>query len=87
MSESPRRFRGPKTFRWRVFWSLMPIFLLLFGVVAIISSQQHRELIQEEFVKRGEGMVTSLARRAELGVLAESESLLDSPRRGLPVGA
>ena len=78
MPESSRRFRGPKTFRWRVFWSLIPIFLLLFGVVAVISSQQHQQLIEEEFVKRGKEMVTSLAKRAELGALAESDSLLEA---------
>ncbi len=79
----PEWFRAPRTFRARVFWSFIPIILLLFALVAVLTVQQQRRLIEREFVKRGEEMAMSLSRATELGVLAENERLLKSSLRGV----
>ena len=75
--------RGPKTFRARVFWSFIPIILVLFGLVAVFTVQRQTRLIEEEFLKRGREMATSLAHASELGALAEDEQLLEFPLRGV----
>jgi hypothetical protein len=57
----PSRMRGLKTFRARVFWSFIPIILVLFGLVTAVTVRQQTTLIEEEFLKRGREMAMSLA--------------------------
>jgi signal transduction histidine kinase len=61
--------------------SLLPLVLLLFAVVAFLTMQRERSLIEAEFLKRGRDMAANLARDAELGVLAGDRSLLDAAMR------
>ena len=73
--------RGPRTFRTRVLRSLLPLVLVLFAAVALLTMQRERSLIHAEFLKRGREMAANLARDAELGVLAGDRSLLDAAMR------
>ena len=74
--------KSRKTFRARVFWSFIPIVLLLFASVALLTVRQQTGLVEREFVKRGLEMARTLAHTTELGVLAEDEHLLMSSMRG-----
>ncbi len=77
------RLKGPSTFRARIFWSLIPIVLFLFIVLGVIDLSQHKQLGEEEFMKRGQVMAANLAYSSELGVFAEDEQLLESSLRGV----
>ena len=82
------RYINPrKAFSARVFWSIIPMFLVLFSFVGLLSIKRQGELLQQQFMKRGLSMATSLARSAELGVYAESDALLDSATRGVATDA
>jgi len=76
-------FKGPSTFRSRIFWSITPIFLVLFGLLGAINFQQQNKMIQEQFMKQGQAMVKNMAYHAELGVFSESAELLESSIRGV----
>ena len=78
-----REPKGPSTFRARVFWSVVPIVLLLLTLMGVINVQQHRRLVEGEFMKRGREMAGNLAYGSELGVLAEDDQLLDSSIRAV----
>ena len=77
------RLKGPSTFRARIFWSLIPIILFLFIVLGVIDLSQHKQLGEEEFMKRGQVMAANLAYSSELGVFAEDDQLLESSLRGV----
>jgi signal transduction histidine kinase/DNA-binding response OmpR family regulator len=78
-----RWFTNPANLRTRIFWTLAPIFLLLFALVGIANVHQHRSLAEEQFGKRGAEIATNLAYISELGVLAEDEELLELPIRSV----
>ena len=59
------RLKSPKTFRARVFWSFIPIVLLLFASIAVLTVRQQTSLVEGEFVKRGLEMARTLAHAAE----------------------
>ncbi len=80
--KSPR-FKAFSTFRARIFWSIIPIVLVLFLLLGGISLWWQRGLAKEEFMKRGQAMAANLASSSELGVLAEDGRLLDSAMRGV----
>jgi signal transduction histidine kinase/DNA-binding response OmpR family regulator len=73
----------PATFRAQIFWSLVPIILSLFILVAVVDLVQNKRLAEEEFMKRGRAMATNLAHGGELGVFAEDKYLLDSSLRSV----
>ena len=78
-------FKGPSTFRARIFWSTIPIFLVLFGLLGAINFQQQSRMVNNQFMKRGEVMVNNLAYSAELGVFAENAQLLEPSIRGMEI--
>ena len=55
-----RWLTSPTTFRARIFWSLAPIFLVLFALVAIANVQLHRSLAEGQFRQRGVEIATNL---------------------------
>jgi signal transduction histidine kinase len=65
-----------------VFWSVIPIFVVLLATVGSITVLQHRTLVENEFRKRGQEMAASLAASSELGVLVEDKDLLGAALRG-----
>ena len=75
--------KGLRTFRARVFWSLIPIILLLIILLGVIDLHQQRRLAEEEFMERGQTMAANLAYSSELGVFGEDRSLLESAMRGV----
>ncbi len=79
----PSWFRGPSTFRARVFWSVIPIIVLLVVIHGIMMVWEQRRLVTEEFMKRGQAMARNLARNSELAVFAEDAKLLESSIRGV----
>jgi signal transduction histidine kinase/DNA-binding response OmpR family regulator len=79
----PSGVKGFSTFRARIFWSLIPIVLFLFIVLGVIDLSKHKQLGEEEFMKRGQVMAANLAYSSELGVFAEDNQLLESPLHGV----
>ncbi len=75
--------KGLSTLRARIFWSLIPIILLLFVLLGVIGFQQQKKLAEEEFMKRGHVMAANLAYSSQLGVFGEDRQLLESSLRGV----
>ena len=75
--------KAPSTFRARIFWSLIPIILLLFILLGIIDLYQNKRLAEDAFLKRGQAMAVNLAYSGELGVFAEDKHLLESSVRSV----
>ena len=78
-----RWLTSPSTLRARIFWSLVPIFLVLFGLVGIVNVREHLALAEEQFKKRGYEIATNLAYVGELGVLADDAELLEPSIRSV----
>jgi signal transduction histidine kinase len=78
-----RWFPGFRTFRARIFWSVMPIVLGLLAIHALMDLREHRRLVESEFLKRGQAMAENLAYSGELGVFAEDRQLLESSIRSV----
>ncbi len=83
----PSRLKGLSTFRARIFWSLVPVILLLFVLLGLIDLYKQKRLAEEEFVKRGQAMAANLAYSSELGVFAEDRRLLESSIRAVAADA
>jgi len=79
----PVWLKQPSTFRARIFWSVIPIIVLLVVIHGIMMVWEHRRLVTEEFIKRGQAMTRNLAQSSELAVFAEDEKLLESSIRGV----
>ncbi|HSF32955.1 MAG TPA: response regulator [Candidatus Tectomicrobia bacterium] len=75
--------KGPSTFRARIFWSVIPTILILFALVGAINLRQHKRLVEEQFMKRGQVVASNLAYSSQLGVFAEDKPLLASSIRGV----
>ncbi|MFQ5902835.1 MAG: sensor histidine kinase, partial [Candidatus Binatia bacterium] len=75
--------KGLRTFRARVFWSLIPIIILLITLLGVVDLYQQRRQAEEEFMKRGQAMAANLAFSSELGVFGEDRNLLESALRGV----
>jgi signal transduction histidine kinase/CheY-like chemotaxis protein len=75
--------KPPSTFRARIFWSLIPIILLLFILLGIIDLYQNKRMAEDAFLKRGRAMAVNLAYSGELGVFAEDKHLLESSVRSV----
>jgi len=78
-----RRITSPTTLRARIFWSLVPIFLVLFALLALAGVQIQRSLAVEQFQKRGIDIANGLAYSSELGVLAEDAELVETSIRSV----
>lgn len=73
----------PSTLGGRIFWSVMPIILVLWVVVGVWNIYDHRQLATTEFLKRGQAMAGNLAYSSELGVFTEDQQLLEASLRGV----
>jgi len=73
--------KGPSTFRARIFWSVIPIIMSLFVLVGFINLRQHKQLVEEQSMRRGQVMVSNLAYSSQLGVFAENRQFLESSMR------
>jgi methyl-accepting chemotaxis protein len=71
-----------RSFAARIFWSVIPAFVLFVVIQGWVNVREQRRLVTAEFVKRGEAIVSHLAASTELGVFAEDASLLASSIRG-----
>jgi signal transduction histidine kinase len=76
------RFRGFSSFRARVFWSVVPIVLSFLAFQGWMNVREHRQLVTEEFEKRGRALASNLAFASELGALSEDRQLLEAAMRG-----
>src|SRR5262245_51681258 len=79
----PRLFRGFRSFRARVFWSVVPIVVSFLVFQAWMNAREHRRLITEEFEKRGRAMASNLGFTSELGVFSEDRQLLETAMKGI----
>ena len=79
----PRLTQSASTFRARIFWSLVPVIIILFATLGVTGIVLNRRLAHDEFVKRGQAMATSLAQTGELGVYTEDSQVLESSMRGI----
>src|SRR5438093_11007992 len=77
------RFRGFSTFWARIFWTVIPFILALLLFHGVMDLREHRRLVTEQFMKRGQAMAGNLAYSGELGVFAEDRQLLESSMRGV----
>jgi len=75
--------KGPRTFRARVFWSLIPIILLLVILLGVVDLRQHRRLAEGELMERGQTMAANLARGSKLAVFTEDRQLLEFSMRSV----
>lgn len=75
-------FRSPSSFRARIFWSIIPIILVLFLLIGWISLRQQSRLATSEFYKRTQTIAESAAYSSELGVFVESAESLAPTIRG-----
>ena len=71
------------SFRARIFWSVIPALVVLFTIFGAINAYKLRQLVKEEFQKRGMQMATILADSCELGVLTENVEDLETSIRGV----
>jgi signal transduction histidine kinase len=65
-----------RTFWLRIFWSVVPVVAGFLIFQAVMSGRSHRQLVADEFTKRGEAIAAHLASSVELGVYSEDEQLL-----------
>jgi len=75
-------FRGFSSLRARVFWSVVPIVLSFLAFQGWMNVREHRQLVTEEFEKRGRALASNLGFASELGALSEDKQLLDTTMRG-----
>jgi signal transduction histidine kinase len=75
--------KAPTTFWLRIFWSFVPIVVVLLVVNGLINIREHRRVVTAEFMKRGDAVVSQLASSSELGVLTEDKQLLGASIRGV----
>jgi signal transduction histidine kinase len=80
---TPAWRQGPATLRARIFWSVIPILLLLWIIDGAITLRQLWQVLDSEFAKKGEAMANNLAYSSELGVFSEDQQLLLTSLRGV----
>ena len=66
------------TFRARVFWSLVPIFCLLFVFVGFVDLHKQKQLAEDEIIERAKSMAENLAYSSRLAVLTGDKLLLEA---------
>ena len=69
------------SFAARIFWSIVPAFVLFVVIQGWVNVREQRRLVMAEFIKRGEALVSHLASTSELAVFAEDAQLLGSSIR------
>jgi signal transduction histidine kinase len=69
------------SFAARIFWSIVPAFVLFVVIQGWVNVREQRRLVTAEFIKRGEALVSHLASTSELAVFAEDAQLLGSSIR------
>jgi hypothetical protein len=67
-------FRGFSSLRARVFWSVVPIVLSFLAFQGWMNVREHRQLVTEEFEKRGRALASNLGFASELGALSWNAS-------------
>jgi signal transduction histidine kinase/HAMP domain-containing protein len=72
----------PRTFWLRIFCTLVPVVAGFLIVQAVMSGRAHRQLVTDEFSKRGQAIAAQLASSVELGVYNEDRQLLGTSIRG-----
>jgi signal transduction histidine kinase len=78
-----RSFPGFRSFRARIFWSVVPIVVSFLVFQAWMNAREHRRLITEEFEKRGRALASNLGFTSELGVFSEDRQLLEAAMKGV----
>ncbi len=76
-------FKGTITLRARMFWSIIPIFLVFVALFVIISLRLHQRDSREQFRRSGQRLALNLASSVELAVLAEDMHQLAVSLRGV----
>ena len=71
----------PRTFWLRIFWSVVPVVAGFLIFQAVMSGRAHRQLVTDEFTKRGQAIAAHLASSVELGVYSEDKQLLGTSIR------
>ena len=72
----------PRKFWLRIFWTVVPVVAGFLIVQALMSARTHRQLVTDEFSKRGHAIAKQLASSVELGVYNEDKQLLGASIRG-----
>src|SRR5438445_9915376 len=72
----------PRRFWLRIFWTVVPVVAGFLIVQALMSARTHRQLVTDEFSKRGQAIAAQLASSVELGVYNEDKQLLAASIRG-----
>jgi signal transduction histidine kinase/CheY-like chemotaxis protein len=67
--------------RSRIFWSIAPVFLLMFIPVGVFTLRQQQELAQVQYTKRGQTLAANVAVDVELGVLSEDGPTMETSIR------
>ena len=73
---------APRRFWLRIFWTVVPVVAGFLIVQAVMSARTHRQLVTDEFSKRGQAIAAQLASSIELGVYSEDKQLLAASIRG-----
>ena len=66
------------SFRARIFWSLVPIFCILFVFIGLIDLYKQKQLADDEIHERAKSMAENLAYSSRLAVLTEDKLLLEA---------
>ena len=61
--------KGLRTFRARIFWSFIPIIILMVILLGVIDFRVQRRLAEEEFIKRGDAVAANLAQASKVAGL------------------
>src|SRR5687768_8168621 len=64
--------------RARIFWSLIPIFSVLFVFVGFVDLFKQKQLAENELSERAKSMAENLAHASRLAVLTEDKWLLET---------
>jgi signal transduction histidine kinase len=72
-----------RSFWLRIFWSVVPVVAGFLIFQAVMSWRTHRQLVTDEFSKRGQTIAAHLASSVELGVYSEDKQLLGASIRGV----
>jgi signal transduction histidine kinase len=72
-----------RSFRLRIFWSLVPIFCVLFVFVGLVDLYKQKQLAEDEINERAKSMAENLAYASRLAVLTEDKWLLEAALHGV----
>ncbi len=75
--------KGLRTFRARIFWSFIPIIILMVILLGVIDFRVQRRLAEEEFIKRGDAVAANLAQASKVAVFTENKFLVESATKSV----